>query len=363
MSDASTAAALLDYLREKTRRPALDYADAPQRMVGGFDAAIFGFRLQTAPSDLSGPLVLRLFHPSGEPERARREAAVQNALAEMGYPAPRVFIAESAPAPLGGAFLVMARMPGRSLAHGFEGLGSGRRIAGILRLLLGLPRLRRLLLGLWDEAQIRLHALPAEGFARALDAAGLAPESFAFGAQLARIEAGIAEAGLAGLEPGLAWLRAQLPAGKRPRVICHGDLQPFNILAENGRLTGVIDWARIVIGDPALDLGAALAILATVPIAVPPPLQPVLRTAMNGMARAHVRACGRAGAADSAALRYYQVFTCMTQLTSLGLNVARGKANAGAYHSPAGVRRLAAHIRRLAGITVDFPLTPAQRAR
>lgn len=38
-----------------------------------------------------------------------------------------------------------------------------------------------------------------------------------------------------------------------PRWI-HGDLQPANLLVEDGRLTGVIDWGGLGVGDPASDL-------------------------------------------------------------------------------------------------------------
>jgi aminoglycoside phosphotransferase (APT) family kinase protein len=37
----------------------------------------------------------------------------------------------------------------------------------------------------------------------------------------------------------------------------HGDLAPGNLLADGGRLTAVIDWGAIAVGDPAADLIAA----------------------------------------------------------------------------------------------------------
>ena len=88
-------------------------------------------------------------------QRAPREAAVQNALAELGYPAPRVFLAEARIEPLGGPFLIMERMPGRSLGSEFEGL-SIKGLRQTLDILRQLPRIRREVLRLWDEAQTRL---------------------------------------------------------------------------------------------------------------------------------------------------------------------------------------------------------------
>lgn len=40
----------------------------------------------------------------------------------------------------------------------------------------------------------------------------------------------------------------------RLRVLRHGDLGPDHLLVTGGRVTGVIDWADVALGDPALDL-------------------------------------------------------------------------------------------------------------
>jgi aminoglycoside phosphotransferase (APT) family kinase protein len=39
-----------------------------------------------------------------------------------------------------------------------------------------------------------------------------------------------------------------------PPVWVHGDLLPGNLLVRDGRLTGVIDWGSLGVGDPAVDL-------------------------------------------------------------------------------------------------------------
>jgi aminoglycoside phosphotransferase (APT) family kinase protein len=45
---------------------------------------------------------------------------------------------------------------------------------------------------------------------------------------------------------------------------CHGDLHPQNVLVEQGRLTGVIDWADIAAGDSATDLASIWMLLPTI---------------------------------------------------------------------------------------------------
>lgn len=52
-----------------------------------------------------------------------------------------------------------------------------------------------------------------------------------------------------------AWEEAlQVPAWDGPPVWLHGDLQPLNLLVDAGRLSAIIDWSGLGIGDPAGDL-------------------------------------------------------------------------------------------------------------
>jgi hypothetical protein len=117
-------------------------------MSGGCDATILRFSLQSAPDPFSGPLVLRLFQATVDAQRAPHEAAVQNARAELDYPAPRVFIAEARIEPLGGPFLIMELMPGRTIGSELEGL-SIRGLGRTLKILWQLPRIRL------DRARVR----------------------------------------------------------------------------------------------------------------------------------------------------------------------------------------------------------------
>lgn len=52
---------------------------------------------------------------------------------------------------------------------------------------------------------------------------------------------------------GLAWLRANLPTPIAPSL-CHGDFRIGNLMAEHGRITGVLDWELAHGGDHHDDL-------------------------------------------------------------------------------------------------------------
>jgi aminoglycoside phosphotransferase (APT) family kinase protein len=59
-----------------------------------------------------------------------------------------------------------------------------------------------------------------------------------------------------------AWDEAlETPDWSGPPVWIHGDLMPGNLLLEGGRLTGVIDWSLLGIGDPACDMMIAWGLL------------------------------------------------------------------------------------------------------
>src|SRR2546425_9076996 len=141
---------LLEHLRAELHEPGLGYAELLTPITGGYDTRIFAFRLSGAPEPFSIPLILRVLGSQHPPARALSERATQNAVAGLGYPAPRVLLASPDPPTLGGAFLVMERLAGRPLLDA-QRLG----VASVL-----------------VEMQLRLHALDAEVLLLALDREG-----------------------------------------------------------------------------------------------------------------------------------------------------------------------------------------------
>jgi aminoglycoside phosphotransferase (APT) family kinase protein len=59
-----------------------------------------------------------------------------------------------------------------------------------------------------------------------------------------------------------AWEHAlRAPEWSGPPMWIHGDLLPGNLLVRDGRLTGVLDFALVGVGDPACDLVVAWSVL------------------------------------------------------------------------------------------------------
>src|SRR5256886_13367928 len=198
--NAEPAQSLLEYLRAELYEPGLGYIEPLTPITGGYDTQIFAFRLSGAPKPFSIPLILRILGSQHPPARALSERATQNAVAGLGYPAPRVLLASPDPTILGGAFLVMERLAGRPLLDAQRlGVASGL-----------------------VEMQLRLHALDAEGLLLALDRAGptssaageppISRQLRAFDGHLARLERRIARGSLRRLEEAMAWV-SDHPAG------------------------------------------------------------------------------------------------------------------------------------------------------
>jgi aminoglycoside phosphotransferase (APT) family kinase protein len=79
-------------------------------------------------------------------------------------------------------------------------------------------------------------------------------------------------------------------------VICHGDLHPFNVLADASGLT-VLDWTGAILGDPCFDVALTELLLANPPLPLPRPLAPVVRAAGRLLARRFIAAYRRANPA------------------------------------------------------------------
>ncbi|MFF2044354.1 aminoglycoside phosphotransferase family protein [Kitasatospora sp. NPDC058170] len=116
------------------------------------------------------------------------------------------------------------------------------------------------------DAAVRLGRFVAA--LRSVDATG-APPSFRggpLGPNDEEVRAAIRDLGADGIVDATAATAAwedvlRLPQWQGPPVWLHGDLQPGNLLARQGRLSAVIDFGGVGSGDPACDMMAAWTLL------------------------------------------------------------------------------------------------------
>ena len=321
---------LLEYLRREQGARALEYAEPPVAISGGYDTEILAFRLRQASAEWSRPLILRRLAPEYDPSRALRERDIQNAVAGLGFPAPRVLAASADPAALDGAFLIMERMPGRPMLE-VQKIG----VADVL-----------------FRTQLRLHAL---------DAAPLLPAAMTFDGLLDQCGRRIEARSIHGLRKALDWLTAHRPAETSRPVICHGDFHPQNILMEHGAVTGVIDWPNTLVADPAYDVATTRILLGLAPLellTLPAVARVLVRAARPLLLARYLTGYRRGRPIDGRVLGYYEAAACMRQLIRIGeqrlIAAAAGRAP-GALDASSFGDRLCARFARISGVAPALP--------
>ena len=141
------------------------------------------------------------------------------------------------------------------------------------------------------------------------------------------------------------WLAAH-PPEPSPDVICHGDLHPFNLLADGDRVT-VLDWSTALLAPRAHDVGFTSLQLSEPPLRVPGWQRPLVRMFGRVLARRFVRGYQRQAAVTvaPAEVRWHQAVVCLRALTEVASWVHEGTADARAGHpwlinGPVFARRL-----------------------
>ena len=328
--DTGIADRLIAVLRSAAGAPGLEYKRRPEPMRGGFWAELFSFSLANPPAGWPAELVARLMP---DPGSARKETIVQRAVAAAGFPTPVVRAAGGPDDGLGQAFMIMDRAAGGPALSGLDGLSP----AAVPRLLSQIP-------DLLATSMARLHALDPGLVRGELEQLGDMPVTVdGLLAALVRFASAFGRTDLA--DAG-RWL-ADHPPGPAPDVICHGDLHPFNLLADGDRVT-VLDWSTALLAPRAHDVAFTSLQLSEPALRVPGWQRPLVRMLGRVLARRFVRAYQRQAAVPvgTAELRWHQAVVCLRALVEVASWVHLGTAEAHAGHpwlinGPVFARRLA----------------------
>ena len=222
-----------------------------RRLTGGFDTDTYAFELDAGHGDPSESLVLRHYRESSRSDRPLVESTVQNVSANAGHPVPAVPYDTTSRSLLWRAHIVMQRMPGISLLDTLmaDPMGSAEMIVNVL-----------------GTTHARIHGLETSDLIVALTESGRPAESLSPFKGLVDISA-LADASR---NPTIAslhkWLSDNRPGEPEELSLCHGDFHPGNILAEEGRVTGVIDWGNFAIGHAEYDVAVTRFLISIGPI-------------------------------------------------------------------------------------------------
>jgi aminoglycoside phosphotransferase (APT) family kinase protein len=289
--DISTRVAdeLLKYVQGQPGLEGAKFSEPPRRLTGGFETLIYAFRLAGVPSEFNGPLVVRIFPGPGGAGQAHRETAYQNALADVGYPAPMVLLPGGSHTLADRAFNVMERVAGNSLMDAlFTNPADAPGIADQLA-----------------ETLVELHSIPIDGVANKLKGAGISVDGSSSNDNLRHLQRYTADPLLTHLDPGVAWLLENQPSRRDALSVCHGDYHPGNVMAEDGRVTGVLDWPGAQIADPEHDVAVSLVLVA---VAAPGLSGDIPAEAFQMFADAFLDSYNRRRSLDDARLSYYKAY-------------------------------------------------------
>jgi aminoglycoside phosphotransferase (APT) family kinase protein len=254
----------------RTAWPDARLARPPVPITGGEWAEMWRLEVQGTPEGVPRDLVLRR---APDEAMGAKEVAAQRAAAEAGVATPAVHLS-------GPSWSVMDFVTGSPLLAGLA--------------LRHLPAIARRLPDQLAGTMAAIHRTDPGPIVQAVR--GAAPTVALTLDELWPHLRGAAETcdpDLVAALDGLADRRPP-PGGE---VLCHGDLHPFNVLADGDRLT-VIDWTGAVVAPPAFDVAFTWMLLRYPPLVVPAPLRPVVGGAAGWLARRFV---GRYRAANPAA--------------------------------------------------------------
>jgi aminoglycoside phosphotransferase (APT) family kinase protein len=279
--------ALLAVIGERAGRHDLEFAQRPQSVTGGYSAEVFFFSLAAPPRGFGGELVLRRMRVT---PRAPVEIAVQRAVSELGFPAPRVRAA-GLDELLGRPYLVMDRVTGTTFAE-LRGVRSRWRSVRVTPQLLA-------------DAQTRLHALPVEPFTARLRERGVDSAELSTDSLLGDLRAQIHSLGTGELARALAWLDRTRPRERRT-VLCHGDVHPNNLIVGDDGSWSLIDWTNARLAEPEFDVAFTAELLELAPVDAPRALRPLVQFWLRRASRRFQASYAAGAELDSRRVTWYQ---------------------------------------------------------
>ena len=231
---------LITYLRDDLNNSTIDYDSPLAQLQGGYETYTYRFKLSGIREELSKPLVLRLYPQFYGTRNAIWESTIQNVLASEGYPVSKVHVTCTDMSILGGAFFIMEFLPGKLLMN-----APLETVPDIL-----------------GKTHAALHRIDPTAVIKKLSEQGIEEDGYRLTSRLDWLNDRAGK--LPWIREGVNWLIENRPPEPEYLAICHGDFHALNILIQDGKVTGVLDWPGFIIADPVLDVANTI-VLTTIP--------------------------------------------------------------------------------------------------
>ena len=281
---------LLDYLREKLQGPDLTYVTPPTRFSQGQETYTYRFELKETPSNIPKHLVLRLFREMNR-GFALKEGAIQNILLDNHYPAAKVHFICDEQKQLGGEFIIMDLIQGKPMLEAVPPENLPKMLA---------------------ETHTALHSIKPDSLVEILKSTTV-PEVWYDGTVF--VDMFIESKNIGWLKPAVRWIRQNEPTQRR-RALCHGDFHPLNILVDDGRVSGVLDWSACRIGEPEWDVAGTSIICSHVARFIIPGID------WLSLVDGYLESYRRRARLDSGKLEYYEAVQCIVNLEVIASGAA-----------------------------------------
>ena len=246
-AEAVVSQRLSTFLTERNR--AMTRIESLRRFTVGFSWMTYGFvaTWSAAAGQQQQRLVLRIGPPSGlfAPYRASPEFTVLRALEGSEVPVPRARFFSDRSELFGGPFFICEHVEGTAplpwVAQGQAAFEPGLRARLAEQFVASLAALHR----------FDWRASPVAGLAGNVSLTNAAE------LQVTQWEESLRRWQLREypvVEQSLVWLRTHCPTAPRVAIV-HGDYRIGNFLVDQGRISAVLDWELVHLGDPHEDLG------------------------------------------------------------------------------------------------------------
>jgi aminoglycoside phosphotransferase (APT) family kinase protein len=171
------------------------------------------------------------------------------------------------------------------------------------------------------STQATIHSTDAGGMISALARSGVSARNYTPFSGLDDLDRLADASGNAVITALAKWLSDNRPADPVKLSLCHGDSHPGNILVEDGRVTGVIDWGNFAIGHAEYDVVVTRFLLFIGPIEDSPDPRDQIEELIRQIVLGYNAAYAEIRTLDESLIDYF---------TALRVSHAMGKVLAGA---------------------------------
>jgi aminoglycoside phosphotransferase (APT) family kinase protein len=316
---------LTAYLKNELKNDELEICAALTRLQGGYETSTYRFKLKGVGAELSKFLVLRLYPRYYGTQNAIWESTVQNALAEEGFPVAKAHMVCTDMSLLGGAFFIMDHIPGQLLMY-------------------AVPETVPVLLG---TSHAELHNIDPKPLLNKLQEQGIDPYQFSLNGRNESLKEKTIQ--MPWLSNSIEWLIENQPAESRQLSVCHGDFHALNILVQDQKVTGVLDWPGFAIADPVFDVANTL-VLTTIPAKhLTASIEGFSSVDWDLVAEAYLSAYQTRKQLDHVNLDYFRIRRCV-------LALIQGTEGQKVWQHPLIVEDLVGYIHKITGIQIEVPV-------